>query len=288
MADHLLAGLHCRQVSDLAAGFVLGALEPSEMMAVRAHVASCPEAHPEFEELGSVVPALLTSSEPVEPSSELRGRILAAAREDQAVRGSAAPEPMSVASTTTPVIVAPRDIRSAPSLAARLGLTGGSRRPAWAAAGLAAVLAIVVLGSWNLQLRSESDNFAAYRQGVAAVLDAAAQPGAQLAVLVASNESSSAAGLAAVRSDGTVAIAMAGLAPTAGSQVYEAWVIASSSKAVPIGSFAVGSSGSASLTVRAGSATPGVVVALTLEPGAGATNPTLPIIASGTAQAIPG
>jgi anti-sigma-K factor RskA len=154
-------------------------------------------------------------------------------------------------------------------------------------AGLAAVLAIVVLGSLNLQLRSENDNLATYRQGVAAVLDAASEPGAQLAVLVAPNASSSAEGLAALRSDGTVAIAMAGLAPTAGSQVYEAWVIASSSKPIPIGAFAVGSSGSAALTARAGSATPGVVVALTLEPGPGATNPTLPIIASGTAQTVP-
>src|SRR5205823_5734880 len=59
MTEHLIAGLRCSDVTDLVPGFVLGALEPTEMTSVRAHLAACPEPHPELAELGSVVPALL-------------------------------------------------------------------------------------------------------------------------------------------------------------------------------------------------------------------------------------
>jgi anti-sigma factor RsiW len=278
MADRLVAGSRCSELSDLAPAFVLGALAPAEMASVRAHLAECPEAHAEFEELGSVLPALLASVHQVEPSDALLGRILAAARADQANRTRAG----------TPAAPPARDISSAPSLLDRLGLGSSRSRPAWAALGIAAVLAVVVLGSLDLQLQASNRELAAYQQGVAAVIDAASRPGAQVAVLAASSPSSPAAGIAAVRADGTVAIAMRGLAPTSGSQVYEAWLVAGNSAPVPIGGFPVGGSGSGTLLATNATPTPGEVVALTLEPGPGATSPTLPLIASGAAQARPG
>ena len=50
--------LSCEEVRDLAAGFVLDALEPDEMDAVRAHLAECADPHPEIAELASGIPAL--------------------------------------------------------------------------------------------------------------------------------------------------------------------------------------------------------------------------------------
>jgi hypothetical protein len=247
------------------------------METVRLHLAECPEAHAEFEELGSVLPALLASVDQVEPSEALLGRILAAARADQADRTRA----------VAPAVPR-RDIGSAPSLLDRLGLGSSRSRPAWVALGIAAVLAVVVLGSLDLQLEASNQELAAYQRGAAAVIDAASRPGAQLAVLAASSPSSPAAGIAAVRPDGMVAIAMRGLAPTRGSQVYEAWLVAGSSAPVPIGGFQVGGSGSGTLLSTNATPSPGVVVALTLEPGPGATSPTLPLIASGAAQGRPG
>ena len=44
----------CDRVRDLAPGFVLGALTPDEDREVREHLASCPEPHEEFAELGGV------------------------------------------------------------------------------------------------------------------------------------------------------------------------------------------------------------------------------------------
>jgi hypothetical protein len=278
MADRIVAGIRCSELSDLAPAFVLGALAPAEMATVRAHLAACPEAHAEFEELGSVLPALLTSVDQVEPSEALLGRILDAAGADRTDRTRVA----------TPATDPTRDIRSAPSLWDRLGLGSSRSRPAWAALGIAAVLAVVVLGSLDLQLQASNEELAAYQRGVAAVIDAASRPGAQLAVLAASSPSSPAAGIAAVRPDGTVAIAMRGLAPTSGSQVYEAWLVAGNAAPVPIGGFQVGGSGSGTLLATDATPVPGEVVALTLEPGPGATSPTLPLIASGAAQVHPG
>jgi hypothetical protein len=284
MADRLVAGIRCSEVSDLAPAFVLGAITPAEMATVRAHLAGCPEAHAEFEELGSVLPALLASVDQVEPSEALLGRILDAARADR----TEAAMPRSSRTSPAPATASARDIRSAPSLLDRLGLGSSRSRPAWAALGIAAVLAVVVLGSLDLQLQASNKELEAYQRGVAAVLDAASRPGAQLAVLAASSPSSPAAGIAAIRPDGTVALAMRGLAPTSGSQVYEAWLVAGNAAPVPIGGFAVGASGSGTLIATNTTPAPGELVALTLERGPGATTPTLPLIASGAAQAHPG
>ncbi|MGH2511208.1 MAG: zf-HC2 domain-containing protein, partial [Candidatus Limnocylindrales bacterium] len=72
-----MSPLSCAEVTDLAPAFVLGALEPAATHDVRDHLASCPEAHAEFEELGGVVPYLAESVEPAEPPAGLAGRITA-------------------------------------------------------------------------------------------------------------------------------------------------------------------------------------------------------------------
>jgi hypothetical protein len=283
VADRRFAGLRCSELPDLAAGFVLGALEPAEMSSVRAHLAACPETHPEFEELAAALPLLLASVEPVEPSAALRGRILAAARADT-TRGAAVTGGAAVRADTSEPPRSLVDLRAKRSVRARLGLGATRPQPIWAGLGIAAVLAVVVLGSWNLELQSTNQDLATYQRGVTAVLDAAAQPGSRLAVIAGSTPALDIAGLGAVRADGTVAIAMRGLAPTTGAQVYEAWIVAGTAAPIPIGSFQVGSAGSGSMTAAASAPAAGAVIALTLEPGPGATAPTLPLIASGVAQ----
>ena len=85
--------------------------------------------------------------------------------------------------------------------------------------------------------------------------------------------------------DGAVTLAMQDLAPTSGAQVYEAWLIAEGGAPVPIGGFQVGGGGAASFIAPHATPGSGLTVALTLEPAAGATTPTQPIIAVGTARA---
>jgi anti-sigma-K factor RskA len=257
------------QVLDLAAAFVLGALEPDEERAVRDHLATCSLSHDELAELGAVVSALAESVEQVEPPAALRDRVMAAAARDLETRRAGAPQ-QPIAGIPEPDAV--RAIRPA-------------RRPTrlgWALA-LAAALVIATLGAWNVSLRSELDTATAYRQHVEQVLTVAARPGSHSAIL-RSDGNPAIGGLAVVSGDGSVQVVMRGLAPTSGGKVYEAWVIAGQNDPVPIGAFTVGSDGNGYLSAGGAPAAAGVTVALTLEPGPGATTPTLPIISAGVAS----
>lgn len=262
-------GLTCDAVRDLAAPFVLGALEAAEADAVRAHLASCPDAHAEMAELSGVLPVLAESVPPVEPPAALRSRLLEAAAADLASR-TASPAlggaPAPLAPVAPPAVSGPR-----PSTRS------------WVV-GIAAVLAIALLGGWNLLLQGQLSAAQQYEASVAAVLDVAGQPGSLTAVLTAESGDGP-AGLAAVSADGSVTLAMQDLPATAGDEVYEAWVIGGDGMPVPLGSFVVGSGGVASFEADGLPTEPGIVLALTREPGPGATTPTLPIVALGTATA---
>jgi anti-sigma-K factor RskA len=283
VADHLIGGLHCADVTDLAAGFVLGALEPAEADAVRIHLASCPEAHAEVAALGSVAPALFETVEIVEPSAGLRDRILAAAGADQ--RRSADTQVVSDARPDARPVEPPLAIDRQRPLGARERTRGGGLfgRAMWTPVAIAAALAVVALGAWNIVLQAQVSDLTAYRTGVVEVLNQAARPGSQLAVLAPSDGSPGPSGLAAVAADGSVAMVLRDLKPTTGSQVYEAWLLGVDGKPIPIGGFQVGGSGTAAFVAH-GTAAPGITVALTLEPGAGAKTPTQPIIAVGKAR----
>jgi anti-sigma-K factor RskA len=287
MAEHEFAGLGCSDVVDFAPAFVLGALTASESDAVRRHLAACPEAHPEMAELHSAVPALFEAVEPMAPPVGLKARILAAAAADLETRQTpatarpAVPEAPAATPVRAPAPPAPGGDEP------RRGWDLGAifRRPVWAAAAGVALIAAIALGAWNIQLRNDLAGLEAYRNGVVEVLDRAAQPGAQLAVLTAGAGTGGPSGLAAVAADGSVALVMRDLSPTSGTQVYEAWLIGSDKVPVPIGGFSVGGSGSASFTTTHAALGAGVTVALTLEPNPGATKPTLPIVAAGAAKA---
>ena len=280
MAEHTFAGLTCSEVADLAPAFVLGALEAAESDSVRRHLAECPEPHPEMAELYSVVLALFEVVEPVAPPAGLRDRILTSAAVDTQREAEAPP-----AADTRPG-EAPRaapDVRRLSTRDERTpGWTGIFRRPIWAAVSLAAALAVVVMGFWNLQLQREIGTLAAYREGVVEVIEQASAPGAQLAVL-APPEGGGPTGLAAVGADGTVALVMRDLAPTTGTQVYEAWIIAGQAAPVPIGEFTVAQGGLGTFRTAQPEASEGVLVALSLEPGPDSTTPTT-VVAVGQAQ----
>jgi hypothetical protein len=281
VADHLIGGLHCADATELAAPFVLGALDAADAAAVREHLAGCPEAHAEFAELGGVVPVLLDAVAAVQPPADLGARIRAAAESE---RAAAAARTAPTASPARPPVAI--TIPPAGGAAAGRPPIGLFRRPVWAAVSLAAALALVALGVWNVQLRDQVNDLATYRNGVAAVLDQATSPGAQLAVLASGAGATGPSGLAAVGADGKVALVMHELPPTSGAQVYEAWLIGSTGAPVPIGGFMVGSGGSAWFTTSHASLGDGVTVALTLEPGPGATTPTKPIVAAGKAAPL--
>jgi hypothetical protein len=261
-------GLTHDEAMDLAASFVLDALEPDEMAAVREHLGTCPESHAEFAELGGVLPVLDASIPLVEPPASLKARVMAAAAADlEARRGAAtlAPEEPRVPSAD---VVRPLQRRPTPLRA-------------WAL-GIAAVLAIIALGGWNYSLQQQLNDARAYEQQVATVLDAAQRPGSLTAVMRAGQENGP-NGIAAVTTDGVALIAMRDLAPTSGSEVYEAWVIAADGVPVALGELQLRPGGVGYLQAGGLPTDSGIVLALTREPGPGATAPSSDPISVGTA-----
>jgi anti-sigma-K factor RskA len=274
--------LTCDEVRELAGAFVLGALEPADAAAVRAHLATCTDADAEIAELGGVLPVLAESVPIVEPPAGLKARIMAAAAADLATRweneavAAVAPGP-APASAAPGTPAEPTPFPSGTERAARRTRVSAGT---WVLR-IAAVLAIVLLGGWNLLLQGQLNAAKTYEQSVATVLDVAAQPGSHTAILTAAGGTGS--GLAAISATGEVTLAMQDLAPTSGTTVYTAWVIGGDGVPVPLGDFKVGNSGTASFQATGAPSANGVVLALTLEPGPGATTPTPPIISKGVA-----
>jgi hypothetical protein len=279
--------LDCDQVRQLIPAYVLGALERDEEAAVREHLDTC-DLHAEAAAFGGVVPYLAETVEPVEPPSSLKARILTAAAADLEARRAAPAQAEAQLPERVPAV------ERAPVVATPTRLRD-ERRPrfrlSWSfALQAAAVIALVVVGAWNFNLTErlnvlEGDVAAAraYQTAVNNVLAAAAEPGSQVVVLAPGDSAFKSAGLAAIRTDGSVVLAMHDLDPTVGTEVYEAWVILGSDAPIPIGGFQVASAKTGSLSTDPTAAGAGAVIALTKEPLPGATTPTLPIVSLGTA-----
>jgi anti-sigma factor RsiW len=268
------------QAIDLAPAYVLGALEAADMAAVREHLATCPESHAEFETLGGVVSYLAESPdvELVEPPASLRDRIMVAAAADLAARSGAQGGPATEAATAPPTA-----FPSAPEREARARSRTG--RLGWAMR-IAAVVAIVALGGWNLLLQNELTIARRFDQAVSRVLSAAAEPGSQTVVLTPT-ENNQASGLAAIRPDGSLVLAMRNLPATQGTEVYETWVIVGEAAPVPVGDFIVDANGVGAATTRPTTAPPGAIIAVSREPGPGSTAPVGPIVSTGVGLAPP-
>jgi len=281
--------LTCDDVRELAASFVLGALDEEEADAVRAHVATCTDPHAELAALGSVLTVLAESVPVVQPPAELKGRILAAAAADLETRAAASPATAAPTATTTPATTTPVTSETPTPTPFPSATERQQRAAARAGRGpwilrIAAVLAIALLGGWNLLLQGQLGEARTYEQNVAAVLSVAGQPGSLTAVLTATGGQGP-AGLAAVAGDGSVRIAMRELPATTGTQVYETWVIGGDGVPRPLGGFRVGPTGVAYFEGGGVPAQDGIVLALTLEPGPGATAPSSAPVSLGKAVA---
>jgi anti-sigma-K factor RskA len=273
-------------VRGLAAAYVLGALEPAEEAAVREHLRTCQEPHDEFAELGGVVPYLaeLPGLELVEPPAALRDRIMAAAAADLAERTGATP--VAAIAPAAPPARMPGSTVPFPTAAERADRATRRAGTLGSAARIAAAVAIILVGGWNLILQGQLSDARSYDRALAAVIDAAGKPGSQTVVLTPTKDSQ-AAGIAAVEPNGSVIMAIRGLPPTAGTQIYEAWVIVGKTAPVAVGGFTVGPAGTAAFTTTPVPTPPGSTIALSLEPSAGSTAPRGAIVAAGVSTAPP-
>lgn len=276
----------CDRVRELASGFVLGALEPDEMIAVSDHLDVCEKQHPEIGELGGVLPYIAESIVPIEPAAWLRESIIAAAKDDLAVRRRvgkpserriaepvavsakpASPDPMAAPGTNVISIDGARASRR------RRVLTWTTR--------VAAVVAIVALSGYSYILQGELARVHAAQDHETAILNALTRPDTRTAQLTA-QDGSKAGGLAALRPTGHIIVNLHSLSATSGDEVYAIWLSADGGTAAKVGWFTVDGSGEGYLEVDNVPTSASLWLFVCKEPNSNVSKPTGPIIVSGT------
>jgi anti-sigma-K factor RskA len=193
------------EYEELAAGYVLGALEPDDEHAFRRHLDGCATCEANVRELEAVVGELAYAVPQVDPPDTVWAGIR------REIRSEAARRP-AVPRLDTP--------------AAGAGRRGRGWRVLPGLAAAAAILLVVALSLWNLNLRDEN---AVYRDRVAALERATQLANDPNAALVTLDDSPGPAGAAATviassREDRGVLI-VENLPALARDRVYELWSV---------------------------------------------------------------
>jgi hypothetical protein len=276
--------LACSRVIELASGYVLGALDPEEMLDVQNHLRVCPNAHPEFDEFGGVVPYLAETLEPLEPPAWLRESVLAAARADLESRRRAQ-EPVAIPLATSIAAAVPgsRGVSATSGRVLSIARTRNPRRHralTWATR-IAAAAALILLSGYSVALQGDLDKAKKAQDEDASLNYMWAQPDTLKAVLTAS-DGSSASGMAALRPNGHILVRVHGLKPTQGDQVYTVWFGVGQATLGKVGTLTVDDSGSGYLEVDNVPTSANLWVFVSLEPNSGVTKPTGPTVVGGT------
>jgi hypothetical protein len=276
----------CDRVRELASGFVLGALEPDEMIAVGDHLDGCRKPHPEVEELGGVLPYIAASVDPIEPPTWLRESIMAAAKADQlAGRRVGKPserrlaEPVAVSVVPASAVPTPAP---GPNVISLDGARASRRRRVltWTTR-VAAVVAIVALSGYSYALQGELAKAHAAQDHQTAILNALTRPDTRTAQLTAL-DGSKAGGIAALRPTGHIIVNLHNLSATTGDQVYAVWLSADGGTSAKVGSFTVDDSGEGYLEVDNVPTSASLWLFVCKEPNANVAEPTGPMVVSGT------
>jgi anti-sigma-K factor RskA len=280
--------------------YLLDALTDDERAEIDAYLAESAEGRQEVRELAPVVsllPLLLEAelaNDPslarIQPSADLRTRLLDAVRAEQpapAVEPPAeaapppAPEPIPIATARAHGRIrggAASTASSSPwETISRMG-------PAWLAA---AVLGIVAVGAviWVLALQGTIDD---KDREIKALQE---QTKANAWQLAPSDDGQAAGTLLYSLQDKTGALVVRNLPALPSDKVYQLWYIRGNNSPEPGGTFAVDDQGTGVAQVNSDVPTYDAV-ALTEEPAGGSTEPTMPILLSGqvseTVGSIPG
>jgi hypothetical protein len=275
-----MATMTCDRIRELASGFVLGALDTDDMIAVQDHLDSCPKAHPEVNELGGVLPYLAESLEPVEPPAWLRRSVIEAAKSDLAARRLVG-EPFARRLVDTPSErrVAAPVAAAAPARVISLNAARASRRrraAVWFGRVAAAALIVVVAG-----YAAVVQTGVGKPSGTDDIWNFLGQPDARSAVLVAYDHSQ-AGGLAVLRPSGNIMVSVHNLQPTKGDEVYVVWLTADNGVPSKVGSFTADDSGVGKLNVDRAPISESLWIFVCKEPNSNVTKPTGPMIVSGT------
>jgi hypothetical protein len=272
--------------NEQAVGWVLHALEPVEELDVLRHLPHCASCRQVAAEAESVLAALGTAVEQVEPPASLRGSLLAhVAETPQSTSIPRQTTGLDVADRPPPPIplrfpVGPEQPKSAPAEA-----RGGwwrsthARRLVAASVALLAALAVGGLVFRSTQLGQESGT--AQAQSLPEIVNQLDEPGTSHAMLVPTDQPAGPPVAAVLVHDGQRTVVTDGLPANPTDHVYVVWGLGSGEPA-PIATFdVVGSSAEVKPLGSASGAESYSGYAISLEPGRTAPASPTTVIASG-------
>ena len=276
----------CDRVREVAAGFVLGALDQDEMIAVSDHLDTCSRPHPEVDDFGGVLPYIAESLEPVEPPAWLRESIIAAAKADLVARRRLGKpserrvaEPAEIPVSTTAQVQRPTPVAEVIPFA-RTRVSRRRQAMAWTMR-VAAAAAIVALAANTYVLQGELGKARELQSQADTMNYVLTQHDTRTAQMVAMDGSKT-SGLAALRPTGNIVVKLHGLAATKGDQVYAVWLRSDTTGLAKVGSFTADDSGEGYLDVTNVPTSANLWIFICREPNNGVTKPTGPMVVSGT------
>lgn len=240
------------QVLELLPAYVLGALEPDEMLAVDAYIRSHPELMPGIDEAERALTQLAYTAPDAPLPASAKMRLLERVAQEQAAARSHVTVPLAPPS----------------GVSLQVRLTRLFRPVRWAL--VAAVIAGLLL--WNIQLQRASNPSAAE------IARLAGQAGTRVSLMIDTAAAPGSTGrLFLVPDGGGAALAVSGLPPLPAGKSYQFWFARPDKSRDSAAVFQVGSSGEALINV----AIPGPLaqydqIWITQEPEGGSPKPTPP------------
>jgi len=230
-------------IHELTAGYALDALDPDERRAYEVHLEGCAQCREELAAFWQTTDALAVAASGPAPGAELRGRILAGARQEKQVV----------------VPLESRRQRTVPVLAAT--------------AAVAAVVALA-LGLWAASLSSDLDGTRAALERAQSAATVLADPDARTVALEEGE------GRLVVDDAGRAVLVADGLGPAPAGKTYELWVVSDGGAPQRAGVFP-GEEEGRDVVRLDGTVGPGQVVLVTVEDAGGVDAPsTDPILGS--------
>ena len=207
--------LDCQAVDELGGALALGALDPAEAGAVADHLATCTEPHADLRSLLGAETVLAMSLDPVAPSAGLRDRLMS-----------------TIAKTRQDHLTVPAPRAPLPDRGERRGwLDWISPRVARPLA-VAAIVAVVAVGGWNVALQSQVSERDRALRAVAAAIS-----GGETAIRV---DGSAGRGYLVETSGTGAALVIADLGKLPADRLYELWLLDPDGAAVAVGTFMPG------------------------------------------------
>jgi anti-sigma-K factor RskA len=262
-------------MSHQAVGWALHALEPDEESGFPEHVATCGHCRRTVRETEQTLALLGADVEQVEPPASLHAGIMdAIARTPQEPRPARPPRP-----DPRPHRLVAQDA-AGPRPVRRFGLGPRGRRIVAAKVGVAAVLAIVVLGVQNAQLGAERDATAAQAAGLTQLLQQLGSSGTEHAILATPDGTATAA--VVVVNGSTRQVYGLGLPANDADHTYVLWGVNEGAVPAPLGAFDVIPSSPAAVSVGSAPQAEGFAqYAISIEPGRVAPASPTVVVASG-------